>query len=277
MFNGKNKKKTFLAAMTMLLVSAIVITSASFAWFSLGKSAAVNNIDIKVKSTEGILISTEENGTYGAEIQGADLKGLENNYFSNLFDPASSNFSGTTPVFYRGGIADGKIKTTAVTEEENCGLYAFDVYIKYVNNDASATTTVKVGGSSITVSDPDEGDTDAAGNAVVKNEAVAKAFRVGFIAGSQSCMFANDATANDTNPITKADTFDVTSGVATGVTGSYACNVAIAGETSSTAQLTLNAGVNKVRVYVWMEGQDANCVDEMASQKLSINLVFEQI
>ncbi|MCI5592903.1 MAG: hypothetical protein PUG56_01150, partial [Ruminococcus sp.] len=51
------KKRAFVSAIAMLIVSAIVLTSSTFAWFSMSKQATVDSMDLTVSSPEGIQIS----------------------------------------------------------------------------------------------------------------------------------------------------------------------------------------------------------------------------
>ena len=51
------KKRAFVSAIAMLIVSAIVLTLSTFAWFSMSKQATVDSMDLTVSSPEGIQIS----------------------------------------------------------------------------------------------------------------------------------------------------------------------------------------------------------------------------
>ena len=39
-------------------------------------------------------------------------------------------------------------------------------------------------------------------------------------------------------------------------------------------QFELEAGVTKIRVYIWVEGQDADCINEIAGGLFDVNLMF---
>ena len=51
------KKRAFISAIAMLIVSAIVLTSATYAWFSMAKRVEVESMELNVTSPEGIQIS----------------------------------------------------------------------------------------------------------------------------------------------------------------------------------------------------------------------------
>lgn len=55
--NRKNKKRAFITSIIMLLISAIVLTSSTFAWFIMGDKVEIQEMDIKLYSSEGIQIS----------------------------------------------------------------------------------------------------------------------------------------------------------------------------------------------------------------------------
>ncbi len=296
MFKG-NKKKTFFAAMIMLLVSAIVITSASFAWFALGKNAAVTNIDVTVTAKEGIAISANTTN-FTEVITYANLTSTETdsekskfnaasdnqNYFCERIKPASTlfNVSSGLPTFVNGGIetklekegdsyaAKRVLALSAIEEGKDKsmdGVFAFDVYIK-----AGVATVVNTDKSEIAVK------SEAADEAAV-DENVAKAFRVGFVNvdDNDGCIFAIDNTAKNTKAIGTAGDYEVSDGALVSASGSsYAKEAGVKGvDATSASQLSLKAGTNHIRVYIWMEGQDPNFVDTMASQQLSVNLIFD--
>lgn len=85
------KKRSFVSAIAMLVVSAIVLTSSTFAWFSMGKEASVGTFDLEVSSPEGIQISA--NATrFTSTITYADLTG------ENTTAPAANAYAGNQNV-----------------------------------------------------------------------------------------------------------------------------------------------------------------------------------
>lgn len=307
------KKRAFYAALAMLLVSAIVITTASFAWFTLGKNVAVDELDLKVTAKEGIVISANTDA-WTNQLSYEDLDGTSTNAwkaysgntnnFPERIAPASSAFgTGSLPAFFEGGIdpnANGDLTmvakaSPAETHEsgEKAGYYAFDIYIKYPGEKASIT--VDVGKSSVTVKDDpdttrDQGDT----NYYSQTE---QAMRIGFAnmgvvtaptGGSvkESLVYnSKDADIASTKPVTGAGesaALEVTDNtVPTAKAGSLSIASAYSAtktaDQAANAQLTLAGGINRVRVYIWMEGQDAMCDDNLASQYIAANLVFEMV
>lgn len=316
MFKKNQKNRTFMAAIAMLLLSAIVITTASFAWFTLGRSAMASNLDLKVtKQGEGIQISANAT-SFTDELTFEDLNGTSTsgfqapsevyNFFPAMIEPASSDFSrDALPAFFTGGVDKGAntFESFATTSDDGltvfgkseaetpagakrAGYYVFDVFVDYVGGEGAQ---LKIGSSSIEVKNDEEDGTTAIADA-------ANAMRIGFVncgtvtkgatpaaatSGSEAVIFATNEDARNTTPITStgvsgeiADgTYTVPSSAAgtISIASAYDCAVDTGAEDSV---INITEGVNRIRVYIWMEGQDANCTDELQSQLISANLVF---
>ncbi len=320
MLKKNQKTRTFLAAIAMLLLSAIVIATASYAWFTLGRNAMASDLDLKItKQGEGIQISANTN-TFTDTLTFEDLNGTattgfqapseDYNFFPAQVSPSSSKFSlSQLPVFFTGGIdrATKTLESFASTSDDGvtiygksgaetpstgkrAGFYAFDVFINYTATEGEEAK-VKVNQSAITVKDDESDGTTAIAEAT-------NAMRIGFVncgvvesgstshatSGTEAIIFASNADARNTTPIASAgvsstlgdDDYNVSSAQAGDITiaSGYDCAVDTGSED---ATLTLQSGVNRVRVYVWMEGQDAACTDALQSQLVSANLVFSLV
>ncbi len=332
MFKKNQKNRAFLSAVAMIALSAIVITTASFAWFTLGRNAMASNLDLMIqKQGEGIEISANTNSftdvlTFedlnGTATTGFQASSEDYNYFPAEIRPASTSFAlNTLPAFYAGGIGAGigddgsigkfmnsaaatsangvdlygKDGVTVPSGADRAGFYAFDVFIKYTSSTGTGTAQVKVGESSLVVKTKDADD-DA--EATDGTDAATNAMRIGFVncgtvtagstaqasSGSAAVIYANNEAARDTKPVTSAGKSAALADGAVTVAPAEAGSLTIASaydcpvETGATDQtLTLESGINRVRVYIWMEGQDANCKNELQSQLVSANLVFSLV
>ena len=311
----KNQKnRAFLAAIAMLLVSAIVLTTASFAWFKLGKTVAVETMQLKVTAGDGIVISANtDNWTQKlteAEIRGTatDTDAAYNAYSGNknnlpeYISPASTSFtaSGSLPVFFMGSIglnaeaknvmtaeaAAEEINTKDLAEGQNQpGYYAFDIFVKYVGE--KSTIEVNVGDSKVAVAENTD-DTD-----IDQDAAIEEAMRIGFVnlgtvtgptdgSAEKTIVYAKNALS--TNPITGAGESAELEDTVYTVDSSKAGSLTVAGKYSDTAtdqaanaQMTLGKGINKIRVYIWMEGQDAACTNELMSQWVDATISFKMV
>lgn len=316
MFKKSQKNRAFFAAIAMLLLSAIVITTASFAWFSLGRSAMASNLDLKVtKQGEGIQISANATSftdtlTFedlnGTSTTGFQAVSEDYNFFPAMIEPASSSFAlNALPAFFTGGVdkATNTLESLATTSDngvdvfgksgaetpagsKQAGYYVFDVFVDYSGGE---TAQLKIGQSDITVKNDESDGTQAIAEA-------ANAMRIGFVncgtvtkganpaqatSGSEAVIFATNEEARNTQPIASTgmsaeiaeDAFTVPKSSAGDITiaDNYNCAVDTGAEDQV---INITNGVNRIRVYIWMEGQDANCTDSLQSQLVSANLVF---
>jgi len=92
------KKRSLFAAVAMLIVSAIVLTSATYAWFASNSTATVGTISASVAKSDGsILVSGYEDKDYTASLSQATLAAVVNssdaavNYFPAYLIPVSFN------------------------------------------------------------------------------------------------------------------------------------------------------------------------------------------
>ena len=316
MFKKSQKNRAFFAAIAMLLLSAIVITTASFAWFSLGRSAMASNLDLKVtKQGEGIQISANATSftdtlTFedlnGTSTTGFQAVSEDYNFFPAMIEPASSSFAlNALPAFFTGGVdkATNTLESLATTSDngvdvfgksgtetpagsKQAGYYVFDVFVDYSGGE---TAQLKIGQSDITVKNDESDGTQAIAEA-------ANAMRIGFVncgtvtkganpaqatSGSEAVIFATNEDARNTQPIASTgmsaeiaeDAYTVPKSSAGDITiaDNYNCAVDTGAEDQV---IIITNGVNRIRVYIWMEGQDANCTDSLQSQLVSANLVF---
>ncbi len=317
MFKKNQKNRAFFAAIAMLLLSAIVITTASFAWFSLGRSAMASDLDLKVtKQGEGIQISANatsftdtltEEDLNGSSTTGFQAPSTDYNYLPDLIEPASSSFAlNALPAFFTGGVdkATNTLESLATTSADGAeiygksgvatpagskqaGYFVFDVFVDYSGGE---TAQLKIGQSAIDVKNDESDGTTAIAEA-------ANAMRIGFVncgtvekgtanpaqatSGSEAVIFATNEDARNTQPIYGTgmsgaladDAYTVPTSAAGDIeiASGYDCAVDTGAED---ATINIVNGVNRIRVYIWMEGQDANCTDELMSQLISANIVF---
>lgn len=67
------RKSALLSSVAMLIVSAIVLTSATYAWFSASDKAEVTGIQAEVTATSGLLISLDEGDSWGTSFTADDI------------------------------------------------------------------------------------------------------------------------------------------------------------------------------------------------------------
>ncbi|MBQ8784220.1 MAG: hypothetical protein IJZ57_10680 [Clostridia bacterium] len=317
------KKRAFVSAIAMLIVSAIVLTSSTFAWFSMSKEATVESMDLTVSSPEGIQISANASAwtasltvdqifnetldETGKPAEGssryAAYFGNNNLYPADLI-PVSSAFraadSSTGYVkFFKATLNDAAVaKVTAVTQSKDsqdaAGLIAFDLFFKVANEtpvyfDTSTftdTSNSKINSALRVAFTP-------LGNVAIGTDAATATALHTFTAGTSNIFYEIDSlTRSDdaaalsiaegalTTRGLKSDNGGNTLGTQNGVIDNTANtdvpNAKLVTDQSADSEkvFTLNAGITKMRVYIWVEGQDVDCLNSVAGAALTANLKF---
>lgn len=287
------KKRAFISAIAMLIVSAIVLTSSTFAWFSMSKEAQVSSMNLNITTADGISISanTHKFGTTvtvddiipTAETAGKNLAADADhtNNIPNLLSPVSSDFALVTgyPVFYSGSIPEGNttVKVTKLDNDYSGQFVVFDLFVQVSENN----TQVKLTDSSIKCDD---------GNVI-------KSIRVGLINCGNKEFSEKDATKTITTTL-KANTAmwiadgnasdqtkyisstcgtrDITKSTDGPVAASYSINTSAGTVAKSTNasdfSFIAQQGVNRVRFYLWIEGNDVDCDNPIAGNSFDFNL-----
>lgn len=317
--NRKNKKRAFVTSIIMLLISAIVLTSSTFAWFIMGDKATIEEMDIKLYSSEGIQISA--NATDPSWRQMLTLDNLFNtddtvadaaldaysgnrNMLPEFIIPASSSFTSFGdygyPNFYRASVeADGattidKVVETNVEDDiEKAGIVAFDIFIKspIAQTIDFSTTEVK----EIVADGAKSGDpltavryafvpmgTSAIGTAAtsIQQLAGASAAKVTIteadsVNRSADAVSAGNSTGHKTTtPLSAATGTEAEMTNVTVSAGTAAPSGKVYWSDDATKTFDLDAGITKIRVYIWAEGNDIDCRDSIASSELSVAFKF---
>lgn len=293
------KKRAFISAIAMLIVSAIVLTSATYAWFSMAKRVEVESMELNVTSPEGIQISANTSA-FTTKLTVDDIKGESSTRFTayegninnipETVKPSSSAFatSGFLPKFFDGSINDqGKMDVYA-RDDVGSGFVAFDLFIK-----VKAATTVKFGSSTVTCEANPELPTAMrialvrCGTVAEKADAATiKSVLPGNALGSK-VIYELDASSHtaaatalgasgvmETKGIQSAGLNIATNNPFTNTINGAAINATIA-TAASQATIAVNAGITRVRVYMWMEGNDVDCANDVAGATINFNLVLE--
>lgn len=297
------KKRAFISAIAMLIVSAIVLTSATYAWFTMAKKVEVESMELNVTSPEGIQISANTSA-FTTKLTADEITGDTTTRYS-AYEGNTNNIPGTIkPASTIFGRTDGKINwyeitpnddgkrmtISQITNEKGSGLVAFDLFIK-----VKEAQTVKFGSTTVTCADNAEVLT-AMRVAVVTYGTVSEKAEAAEIQGKTVTGYTNyeiDAT-NHTQAVKEKVAAGATIPTSTGVratsgsTWVYAdnnfnniiTNTIYTGNVSSVttadaATFSVAEGISRVRVYMWMEGNDVDCANDVAGSTINFNLVLE--
>lgn len=277
-------KKAVLPALLAVLCSTAALTSVSYAWFTMGNTASVERIDVNVQAADGMQISADAK-SWKSLLPVDELKSDKlQNQFPTELKPVSTvgNVNqGSMDMFLGTVQEDGTITATKDTES----YIQFDLYVK-LDGDKPFSLAA---GSSVVDGNKDILSSTAARVAFVNEGVVTTGVATdaqALSAGKEAVIWEPNATVrNSTNSNNKIqgvqDYNGVNSEIVAGLSAEdYAkcfekVDVEAVDLASSDLELfTLKAGINKVRVYIWLEGQDIDCSNEISKGTLSTTLKF---
>ena len=297
------RKRTFISAIAMLLVSAIVLTSSTFAWFSMAKRVEVENMKLNITSPDGVQISANTEA-FTTMLTMADFVDEEattrwkaytghTNHFPELLRPSSSNMAlaNSLPKFFEGSVSDSGVLSLAQVQDTTGGYVVFDLFVKVGKNE-----TVWWNETTVTCEDNPEVETamrvallncgtvsEKAGvdeiitklpantqnNRVVMyeidstNHTAASGYGAGDVVPSS---YIHSASTNAQMPAGK---YYTTTGA-----GVFQGTTVTENNASTNAYFNAAAGINRIRVYLWMEGNDVDCANDVAGATIDFNLVL---
>ncbi|MBQ5591631.1 MAG: hypothetical protein IIU80_01645 [Clostridia bacterium] len=302
------RKRTFISAIAMLLVSAIVLTSSTFAWFSMAKRVEVEKMQLNITSPDGVQISGNTDA-FTTMLTYDDLMGLSGarwdaydgntNNFPELLRPSSSvlSFSKSLPVFFEGSVNDSKQLNLYQVADTSSGYVVFDLFVK-----VSKPETVWFNETTLTC----EGNADVptamrmafinCGTVTEKSDAAAISAVLPIDQnGRRATLYEFDSTNHtqhsgySAGPATH-DKYIWAAGnnvkmVDASAEKYYVDDPYNARVTSATGKVNENnvdtegyisvqTGVNRIRVYLWMEGNDVDCANDVAGATIDFNLVL---
>ena len=298
------KFKRLIPALAMLLVSAILLGTSTFAWFSMNTQVSATNMQVRAVAEQGILINEVATAADTNWDNEATAKQTATNpallYPSSTTDGATwyhaaSKKSGSAASATAGAVS-GDLTTT--TYETLSGLTA-------ITNMSKATATAGDEAKRETMGKA----ADAAAGYYVHYEYFLKSssqeIALGTTSGAQNVNIKSvtaTATAasegSGSTNLNKALRVGIKLGTklyiyapVTGYTASYYVNAsndattAIAGNIATATDLTTlpasSADGTKVDVYIWYEGEDANCKTDNATattlDNIDVDIVFELV
>lgn len=282
-----NKRKLFTAAASLLL-SAVMLSTSTYAWFTMNKEVEINNIQLQVKTSSNLLISATnlDDSTYGTK--------LEKNLYA-LLEPTST-VDGVNYYYTLDGAGDGhKIhgpdaENPYVKYNENATLTAEDTYAEKTKYDSNFNNAYGISTANPTAADKFlngygyldyimylKANTTAANQKVVMNKCnllyngatvTEKAWRVALLvqetaAETQSTTDGNlitiiglDGAENQTE--SKAVNSTTTVGT---ITNENADAIVVNNLAANTTKYY------KVVIRVWIEGEDTTCTSEIFGTK----------
>ena len=293
------KNNKLIISFLMLLVTAVALTTASYAWFSQSTTVAVDGLDVNVTAASGIQVSTDAQN-WKSILSTSDILAAADPEYANYvghtnqipssFAPVSTIGSQTAGIFdmYFGELdestSDVVLNTALLTDTAGTGGHymAFDLFLSVVEE-----TQVELNTGSGVVSN---GEIDSG---------LQYSSRIGFLHKGTDAT-ATPATARALNATTEqliwepnadqhtafaVNNLGAVNGVIEPYYGVKAAGIglpfddplhvdfgtyfelveapklitSIEGEIPTGTIFTLTPGITKLRIYAWIEGQDIDC------------------
>ena len=280
------KMRKLLPAFAMLLVSAIMMSTASFAWFTMNETVTATGMTVTAKSSGGLVIASGIN-QYGTpdDSRFGDTADLSNssdawNNDATKIEPVSRGFVDTDAWFYAKAASSTSFGVNGdgykPVDPGDLSAYAYQTALYFKTMDESHNGTDYEGALRLR-------EITVANNTSALNQSLRVALRV---------MTSTEDTATGTwyffAPLRADDaiTNKYIAGSATGAVTAYGTDDEIHGYISTAgttynfdnvevASLNFNEAV-RVEVYVYFEGEDAACTSQNAQilDTLTIGLKF---
>lgn len=276
------KKRSLVAAIAMLVVSAIVLTSSTYAWFASSANASVSGISANVANNNGALqVTATTNASAASPQPKTTLTDADFNLITDLNPVSMSIADGAQPAFYKAnydgttftpGAAGAASTITSGVASGDYVKYGFDV--TYTNGDTSAQV-VEIAPTWSQTSNFTyaliEFTRDVSGTSTTTYYLCGTGY-----AGTYEPLVgitANTTVTDSNKAANKVDIIDdqddnhtnATIGNVVGATaftaGDKLTFAAAAADTNNPTVVT-TASVN---VYIWAEGQDPQCYGTAAS------------
>lgn len=301
----KQIRRAMICTVAMMLMGIVSLTGVTYAWFTTSNTAQVEGIELGIVSREGgVLMSSIPNPTEW--VYKLDLEINETNFNPASMVPENLKSDGTIQ-FYNGVINDlapSQIYTEEIGPTEH--YIARDLY--FYNDNPDAAITVKLDKSYTQLGDPTKNVDRAMRMAIVAHGTYDQATETkDTIADNCFAKNPEDVTIYEFNPFSHRDgstNLKTTCGVkaASGENGWFTVADEEKNATDNTTETVANylaptttiyrvgdgstdEGGNisieipanscyRITVYIWLEGQDVDCQNEISGSSMDIQLGF---
>lgn len=255
------RKSALLSSVAMLLVSCIVLTSATYAWFAASKKVTVQELNASVQKASGLQISAVKDDltAYGNSVTTEQLINAGESKILGSSDVIRPVTTADTSSFVTGEFDDSSNIKFATAPDGT--YYKLRVYLK-----AASGMTVDMAKTTINFTSGVTVDPKMAFKAAVVVDGGTPQF----------VTFDSHTTWIGTANTTKSFAKDGTNGNANITTADGKSITAVEGF-ANVPEFTLEADTPvAVDVYIWLEGQDPDCTEAMANGTVRCNLAFSE-
>lgn len=294
------KKRNMRNTVIMAILCVALLSSATYAWFTLSNSAKVSNLSLTVGGAGGLMISYKNDGEFSNELVLPDMGGKKLipatigtwNDTLDLYKPTSEDVTDLTPVLAEDKIIYNFASSSYDNDPSNAYCYEQVFYLKIAD---TQTYNIKLNASNLT-SNPVKGSTAGTWMVENNNDTLTKSqtsdlngvdvLRIAFYTyeGENPVLEAIYEPNADATPEVGAGTYIASPGgytkwttnvVKQSVTGKFGDGVAYNDNTSNTLfQMTGGTEPTKVLMKVYFDGDDAQCANGIALEKIAGQIEF---
>ena len=256
----KNKRdwKQVRNAFVMVCVAVAMLSTATYAWFTLTNQPSLTGMELTAGTTSGLQISLNDSDWNSTVALPTGEKTLV------PVSPTESAVFGK-PVYAANKVTG--VETLSDTDATSKYLAKYKFYLKAVGD--GTVNVCLLGGTG----------SDATGSFVKRNTAgsgilqAADTIRIGFKTTSDWKIFEPNANANNNGSGKKADTDmpEIKGNMRENTDGTF---IETSSKTSGTVFTITGGNSLEIDMYVWIEGTDKDCVDEIQTDKLIGQLQF---
>lgn len=301
--HGSIRKKMLVSSLAMLLVSTMTLGMATYAWFSMGQTAEISGLSFTAQAASGMQISADGQN-WSSSLSTAELTGKAGNELAVSLAPVSTAGGVTTGALNLYKVEGKNVVTAgnpATLDEAHPGAYY--KFSFYVQNQMGSDQKFQLdlGAAVSAVSDQDSKETSKTIRVAFIQQG--SAYTLGEITdgGTASVIWEPNAashttTAKNTRYATDASAVPLTTKVADNTTYAYKGFSAAAQDVTMTNgaynsgtvvpafdknATVLDLGtiasdmIAKYTVYIYIEGQDVDCNNDVAGGGIDVKLGFK--
>ena len=280
----KKKWKDIRSALVMVLVMVAMLGTATYAWFSLSNSPTVTGLQMTATTSGGLKICETSNGTF---VNAIDISASTSQSGVKTLSPVSV-VDGEVAKFYKPVYSGNTVTGLESSELSNLDGYVAK-YTYYLKSEEAGIVNV-----GIITADPSKlsgnmgvdsnnqsnlvgsfvrGTTGSTGTAT--QEAI-YAVRIGFVVDGKMYIYEpnNESEVNTGSKAVNTvyePTSTVISGTDGGITRGY---YSTSGDTTSKALFEVTTAGTEVTMYIWIEGTDDDCVDQIQTDQIEAQIQF---
>lgn len=264
----KRNRKDIRNAFVMLCVTIAMMSTATFAWFTMTDSPTVQGLKMTAATTGGLELSLDKNTWNSTITVDSATKEL------SPVSPIGSTDKFGSPVYTSGTVTNVN-EITDTTNELKKYVAVYDYYIRAVGASASSPVNVGLLGGNGNGSNP-TGSFIARNGANSATQPAANAIRVGFKIEGNWIIYEPNADQN-TGGTKAGNSYTVpTSTLKQAADGNFMDSYGN-GNISKTIFSLKDTEPHAIKMYVWIEGTDDQCVNEIQTDELKGQIQFTVI